>query len=146
MKRNYFVCCLLALLGSLNVQAVSFVVDGISYEAEKDTNLVAVIAGAELYEGAINIPATVRYGDVDYTVTKIGEKAFYYCTGVTSVTIAEGITKIDYAAFRNCSGMTSVTLPSTLKSLGTSAFFGCKSLTSVSIPAAVDSIDRKSVV
>ena len=113
MKRNYFVCGLLALCGSLNMQAaVDFTVNGITY-SETDSAVVSVVANEENpYEGAISIPATVSYDGIDYTVSAIGEKAFYYCTGVTSVTLPETVTELEYGAFRNCSGMTAINLPS----------------------------------
>ncbi|MBO4697961.1 MAG: leucine-rich repeat protein, partial [Lachnospiraceae bacterium] len=44
-------------------------------------------------------------------VASIGQYAFYYCTGLTAVTIGNGVTSIGNHAFQNCSGLTSVTIP-----------------------------------
>ena len=39
--------------------------------------------------------------------------AFYNCTGLTSVTIGNGVTSIGYEAFRGCTGLTSITYQGT---------------------------------
>ena len=38
----------------------------------------------------------------------IGNYAFYYCIGLTSVTIGEGVTSIGYRAFEDCTGLTEI--------------------------------------
>ncbi len=75
-----------------------------------------------------------------YQVTSIGDYAFYYCRGLTSITIPSSVTYIGGGAFYNCSGLTSVTIPSSVASIGDSAFSGCSGLTSIDIPSSVTSI------
>ena len=87
-----------------------------------------------------NIPAAVTYNSVSYSVTSIGESAFFYCTGLTSVTIPNSVTSIGGWAFKDCTGLTSVTIPNSVKSIGEVAFSGCSSLTSVTIGNSVTSI------
>ena len=53
-----------------------------------------------------NIPASVEYNSVAYSVTSIGEDAFYDCDGLTSVTIPNSVTSIGAAAFYSCYGLT----------------------------------------
>ncbi len=55
-----------------------------------------------------NIPASVEYNSVTYSVTTIGNYAFYDCSGLTSVTIPNSVTRIGEGAFSMCSGLTSV--------------------------------------
>ena len=74
------------------------------------------------------------------SVTSIGSGAFYYCTSLTSVTIPGSVTSIGAEAFYNCTSLTSVTIPNSMTSIGDSAFFYCTSLTSVTIPDSVTSI------
>lgn len=71
-------------------------------------------------------------------MTSIGNYAFQG-TGLTEVTIPEGVTKIGKTAFYNCVSLQAVSLPSTLKTIGSGAFYGCD-LTEISIPASVTSI------
>ena len=46
-------------------------------------------------------------------VTSIGEKAFYLCTGLTSITIPNSVTSIGEWAFSGCTGLTSMTVEAT---------------------------------
>ena len=62
-------------------------------------------------------------------VTKIGNWAFYDCTGLTSVTIPAGVTEIGWGAFYGCAKLTSVTIPEGVTEIERSAFDGCKKLT-----------------
>lgn len=78
----------------------------------------------------------------DGSVTKIGDYAFKNCTGLTTLTIPEGITSIGTYAFSGCSGLTTLTLPAGLTSIGSFAFYDCTSLTSVTIPEGVTKIEN----
>jgi len=111
-----------------------FTAGGLNYNILTDTSTaeVTVCSGTsdadanantgDKYTGAIEIPATANYHGASYSVIKVGTRAFYGCTGVTSMILNEGLTTIEDSAFRNCSGMSSCNFPSTLTSLGTSAF------------------------
>ncbi len=52
----------------------------------------------------------VKKGSSYYKVTSIGSSAFYDCSGLTSVTIGDGVTNIGNSAFYGCSGLTSITV------------------------------------
>ena len=71
------------------------------------------------------IPATVTDEDVTYNVTRIGEKAFLYKMGLTSVAISEGVKSIGAEAFYGCTGIKSATIPETVTEIGSRAFSGC---------------------
>ena len=87
-----------------------------------------------------NIPETVTYNGITYSVTSIGDWAFEYCSSLTSITIPNSVKSIGNSAFEDCSSLTSVTIPNSVKSIGNSAFEDCSSLTSVTIPNSVTSI------
>ena len=73
-------------------------------------------------------------------LTFIGSSAFYYCSGLTSITIPSSVTLIGSSAFYYCSGLTSITIPSSVTSIGGDAFSICHGLTSITIPSSVTSI------
>jgi len=58
-------------------------------------------------------------------LTTIGDKAFYGCSGLTSVTIPNSVTSIGNRAFYDCSGLTSITIPNSVTSIGGDAFYNC---------------------
>ena len=89
------------------------------------------------------------------SVTSIGEGAFHGCTGLTSVTIPDGVTTIGEeiryeglvmwggynpfhrgdsctgGAFSDCTGLTSITIPESVTSIDDYTFIGCENLSAV---------------
>ena len=63
----------------------------------------------------------------------IGDKAFCYCRGLTSLTLPDGITSIGSWAFRDCRGLTSLTIPAGITSIHSLAFLLCSGLKEVRI-------------
>ena len=116
----------------------TFEQDGVKYSVVDDgTGRKCVkVAGSSKEVNNVVIPRSVR----NYEVIAIGAYAFQDCSGLTSVTIPEGVTSMDYGAFWGCSGLTSVTILEGVTSIGEKAFAYCSGLTSVTIPESVTSI------
>ena len=75
---------------------------------------------------------------IDYFYThdnELGSRAFYNCSGLTSLSLPSGITSIGWEAFSGCSGLTSLSFPSGITSIGGYAFSGCSGLTSIYVYA-----------
>ena len=138
MKRYLFLT-LAVLLCTLSASAYDFMVDGIAYCKNDDGKSVYVTTGGD-YTRDIVIPENVAYGDRLYSVTSIGERAFYCCKGLSSVTIGNSVTSIGMYAFNHCGGLTSVTIPNSVTLIDSCAFADCTSLASVTIPTSVTKI------
>ena len=117
-------------LCSLVAWAQTFTVDGITYNITSTTELTVEVSRGP-YSGDIVIPEKVIYKEKDYSVTSIGEAAFFECSSLTSVAIPNSVTTIGQGAFACCSSLTSVTIPNSITSIGNAAFGQCTSLTCV---------------
>ena len=142
MKKFYFLF-LLTLLPLMTSAAGQVEIDGIWYvlDSISDTKTASVASNPSgKYSGSIDIPESVTYGEVTYSVTSIGDDAFYYCPGLISVTIPNSVTSIGRWAFCVCGSLTSITIPNSVTTIGNAAFCGCSGLTSITIPNSVTSI------
>ena len=88
------------------------------------------------YESIDRITALV-IGD---GVTTIGDRSFYGCEALATVTLPEGITTIGNSAFYSCVGLTEVLLPQTLTAIGDYAFSWCETLAALELPASLERI------
>ena len=79
--------------------------------------------------GEVVIPTTID----DYPVTKIGDKAFWGCESITSLTLNDGLISIGKQAFRDCSALLSVTFSASVESVGEYAFDACENINSLEI-------------
>ena len=138
-KLNLLFTALLLMCCVGTAKAVEVTSDGIKYDVITDTKQAKVIKGGN-YSGNIVLPSEITYNNVTYSVTSIGNSAFYYCSGLTSITIPNSGTSIGDWAFGWCSGLTSITIPNSVTSIGDYAFYYCSSLTSITIPNSVTSI------
>ena len=74
------------------------------------------------------------------TLTKIGQYAFYRCSGLASINIPNSVKSIGNAAFLGCIALQSITLPQGLTTIGDDAFNGCSALKSIVIPNSIKTI------
>jgi len=74
-------------------------------------------------------------------VTSIGWGwAFYGCSGLTDLTIGNGVGCIPMGTFDSCAKLTNVTIPNSVTNIGWYAFECCSNLTSVILPASVTNL------
>lgn len=130
--------------------------NGINEEGKADAKADLYCDGKKV-EGALEIPAGVE---------KIGARAFYYLTAITSLkipdsvkaigasafcgclslkdaTIGKSVTVLPSGLFYNCPNLEEVSLPDGLKTIGDEAFSTCKKLQQFKIPESVTSIGEK---
>ena len=120
LKRAIIAIAML-LITATTASAYSFEVDGIYYNKLRDGKSVEVTSKDPYnayyyhpsYSGSVTIPSQVTYRGTTYSVTSIGTKAFYDCSGLTSVTIPNSVTSIGEYAFSGCNLFKVIWLPST---------------------------------
>ena len=84
--------------------------DGVKLEYEVSDNS-ATVTDCTLpsgFRGELEIPSTIE----EHPVCRIGGEAFFYCSGLTSVKIPNGVTDIGRGAFSYCSGLMSFAVAS----------------------------------
>ena len=114
-------------------------IDGVQYKitshAEPYTAEVFSSRNLDTNITEITIPETIVVDGITYTITNIGNYAFYGCSSLTSITIPNSVTSIGRRAFQNCSSLASITIPNSVTSIGGNAFYGCSSLNSIRVEA-----------
>lgn len=128
-------------------------IDGVFYQIG-DYSEIAVVVGVdqETLASNLTILSTVTCYKYDSNgtvvdsktapVTIIADQAFYDCTGLKSVTIANSITKIGEKAFWGCYNLESVLLGESVSTICKRAFENCSSISSLIIPNNVTVIDE----
>ena len=92
--------------------------------------------GKNMFANCYNL----SFVSIPYTVKTIGDSAFTGCSSLTYVSIPEYVTSIERCAFMN-SGITSISIPDGVTKISSQTFYGCNDLTSVTIPSSVTSIE-----
>ena len=160
---------LLVCVSLVTAKAYDFCVNGIYYNIIDETASTLEVTyetgKADNYEGDVVIPSTVEKDGKHYTVTGIGQRAFWRCSKLTSlklpetlthigeaamffcplieeIEVPEGVTVIEASAFSSCSALKTITLPGKLMYISDWLFDGCSSLESVSLPQTVKSIGQ----
>ena len=118
------------------------VIDGFRYLLDSDAKTATLVPKTDgKYSGDIIIPEKVKGNDgVEYVVASLGEGCFYYCCGLTSITIPSSVTSLGKSCFKYCKGLTSITIPSSVTSLDDECFSGCIDLFFIYIPSSVTSL------
>ena len=142
MKRFLYFLLLLCLLPPAAF-AHNFESGGIYYDITSSSELTCEVTFRgdsydeydkyEEYFGTVIIPSSVEYDGKTYSVTSIGDHAFFNCRKVTSITIPNSVISIKESAFMYCTGLTSITIPNSVTDIGYRAFYGCAGLTDLRI-------------
>lgn len=136
----------LTLSLSAGAWAKGISIDGINYVLNSNNNTASVTfmggvySSGNTYSGNIEIPPSVNYDNTDYTVTSIGEHAFYKCLNLTGISIPSTVTSIGYSAFYGCSKLASIDIPNSVNEIADYVFQGCYNLPSIELPSTITKI------
>ena len=140
--RNYQESSTEGNLSVLDLSEAKIVAGGDYYYDDNLFNNKVYTSNDEIGEYAFAYCSGLTSLTLPVGITSIGEFAFSGCSGLTSLTLPAGITEIGESTFSDCSGLTSLTLPDGITSIGISAFKDCSGLTSLKLPAGITSIDK----
>lgn len=144
-----------------------FVKDGLAFtvmenNSESKTGTMTVQAADKTISGDIDIPASLQYNNITYTIIGIEKKGFADCPNITSINIPIYCDQIGEKAFEGCTSLAKVTIDNdtllnrkfttyssiknifgeqvkeyiigeNVKSIGNYAFYGCYNMTSITI-------------
>ena len=103
--------------------------------------------GSYHYEDVV-IPETFEYGGTTYTITAIGENAFFSVHGdypdgdILTLTIPETVTTIGHHAFAQMKTLEAIRLPQDLKEIAPDTFSGCISLEEINFPEGLETLNE----
>ena len=73
----------------------------------------------------------IKHINLEDGITRLGNYAFYGCTGLTEISIPQTVTSIGSNAFYGCTGLSNIVLPINVSSVDSYAFRNCNSLESI---------------
>ena len=128
--------CLLTIF-TASAYAEKIESQGLSYEFVDEGQAEYMVVGiGECKETDIVIPSEYK----GLPVTKIGEKAFYNNTEITSLELSENVTEIGDFAFHYCTSLKAVNIGDGVEIIGKNSFYFCTSLKNLILGNSVDKI------
>ena len=134
----------LKIVGEINGTDLKFIREmaGCDYDGKETDGKLSILdlSDAKIVEGGSAYYSDRDDGFIHTSNDKLGDFAFYGCSGLTSLTLPSSVTEIGEHAFLNCRGLTNFTIPSGVTKIGAGAFFCCYGLISLTIPSSVTAI------
>ncbi|GHV02137.1 hypothetical protein FACS1894211_13030 [Clostridia bacterium] len=130
-----------AFYGCIGLTSITIPFVGATLNGSSNTHFGYIFGASSYSNQSSSVPSSLK----TVVITggnSIGTYVFYGCSGLTSITIPNGVTSIATYAFYGCSGLTgALTIPNGVTSIATYAFYGCSGLTgALTIPSGVTSI------
>ena len=134
----------LKIVGKINGTDLKFIREmaGCDVNGKETDGKLSILdlSDAKIVEGGSAYYSDRDDGFICTSNDKLGDYAFYGCSGLTSLTLPSSVTEIGEHAFLNCRGLTNFTIPSGVTKIGGAAFFCCYGLISLTLPSSVTAI------
>ena len=134
----------LKIVGKINGTDLKFIREmaGCDVNGKETDGKLSILdlSDAKIVEGGSAYYSDRDDGFICTSNDKLGDYAFYGCSGLTSLTLPSSVTEIGEHAFLSCRGLTNFTIPSGVTKIGAGAFFCCYGLISLTIPSSVTAI------
>ncbi|MBP3227346.1 MAG: leucine-rich repeat domain-containing protein [Bacteroidaceae bacterium] len=138
MKRTLLLTFLFPLF-ALASFAKGVQIDNLNYLLDESGKTATVTyPGAkpgDSFNSSSTIPSTVTYNGNTYTVTAVGDSAFYGCVELFSIKIPSTIRTIGQAAFMDCQEIMTIEIPASVSNIGRNAFWGCYNVVEIKVDA-----------
>lgn len=114
----------------------------VNYNLDTSKNTAEITGFVKDFSGELIIPEMLWHlgYNMAYRVTSISSYGFRNHTGITAITLPEGVSKLDEYTFYQCTSLKRVTLPKSLRIIGQQCFQECTALTEIVIPEGVTEI------
>ncbi|MDE6065522.1 MAG: leucine-rich repeat domain-containing protein, partial [Duncaniella sp.] len=120
MKKLFLALMGLGMTASIHAAVGdTFTYDGLDYNILSEDDLTCEVGiNKDKFQGDLIIPSKVRFNDKEYTVTAIGEQAFYLDMSITSITIPETVTTIGKEALSRVYHIKELVIPNSVTEIG----------------------------
>lgn len=116
--------------------------DGLLKYSLGEDGTACVLGFADNASSELTIPAKAKFDGKTYSVTAIGNGAFFDYDNLTSVTFPNTIKEIGEDAFYDCNNLTSAVLPKSIKTIGDYAFDFCSELKNIGSLNMVEKVGK----
>ena len=120
----------------------------LTYQIVSEAERTLSIVKGKYHEIEYVVPEYVQVHDVTYSVTELGEEAFYMETTIRTIQLPSTLKKIGRKSMANCESLTKIILPEGLEEIGDDAFWAAgvskESLSEIYIPSTVRKIGSNS--
>ena len=102
-----------------------------------------IVIGDSCFERCLKLIEVSFASDLySHGLKHIGNKAFSYCSRLSSIILPNNVTSIGNSAFKGCSHLLSITVPNSVKNIGEEVFRSCKELETVFLPNSIVTIPQ----
>ena len=120
--------------------------DSLTWTFDDETGTFTVSGTGAMYDYSFynrpwqNYEDSIKKVVINNGVTTIGDRAFYHCSSLTTITFSDSVIIIGEDAFYACICLESIEIPDSVTTIGEDAFYACTSLKSITLPDSATTV------